>query len=90
MQPLDRNESVCENRMTLYGYGASPGVPDLLVRHPDWEPPGVWLAIETKGSHTPLNAAQKALYAAGAIVVARSVQAALLAVQQTSSHFNGR
>lgn len=66
------------------GYGADPGVPDLLVRHPDW-PEALWLGIETKGTHTRLNDAQKALHAAGAIVVARSEQDALLAAQQTDN-----
>jgi hypothetical protein len=62
-----------------WGYGVSQGVPDVLCRRPDW-PLGMWLGCEIKGPTTPLSDAQKALEAAGAIVVVRSEAEALDAV----------
>jgi DNA-directed RNA polymerase subunit M/transcription elongation factor TFIIS len=66
------------------GYGADPGVPDLLTRHPSW-PAGCWLGIEAKGTKTQLNPTQKALLHAGAIVIARSEADALSAVQRAEA-----
>jgi hypothetical protein len=64
------------------GLGTHPGVPDLLVYKPGVWGEGAFLGMETKGTETPLNAAQKVLLAAGAIVVVRSEAEALAAVER--------
>lgn len=61
------------------GYGASPGIADLLVRHPDWKV-AEWRHIEVKGSKTPLSKEQKVLQAQRAIVVCRSWEEAKAAL----------
>lgn len=62
------------------GYGASPGVPDLLVTHPKW-PEGCWLGLEVKGPKTALSQEQRVLEALHRIVVVRSWEDALSAVE---------
>lgn len=58
------------------GYGASGGVPDLLVRHPSW-PKGLWRGIEIKGPTTRISPEQKKLAAEDAIFIVRSAADAL-------------
>lgn len=53
------------------GYGATPGVPDLLISHPSW-PVGCWLGMEVKGPTTAISPAQAALLKQARIVIARS------------------
>lgn len=66
----------CHNQFRpVGGYGATPGVPDRLVRLPDW-PRGVWLGIELKGSDTAVSPAQRRLHEMGAIYVCRSADEA--------------
>lgn len=62
------------------GDGVSRGLPDLLVRNPEW-PPAVWFGIEVKGGRTALSPEQQELLQRGSIVIARSVDDALAAVQ---------
>jgi hypothetical protein len=59
--------------------GSDPGVPDLLVRHPDWER-GRFLALEVKGPKTALSDTQAWLEAKGGIIVVRSWEDALKAL----------
>lgn len=40
--------------------GNTPGVTDLFIRGKHW-PVGIWLAVELKGSSTPVTEAQQAL-----------------------------
>jgi predicted RNA-binding Zn-ribbon protein involved in translation (DUF1610 family) len=61
------------------GYGATLGVPDLLVTHIRWRE-GEGLFIEMKGTKTPLSDAQTDLQAKGRIVVCHSMEEALRAV----------
>lgn len=62
----------CSHRFRpVGGYGATPGVPDRLVRLDNW-PRGVWLGLELKGSKTRLSPEQKLLFADGAIYVCRT------------------
>lgn len=68
------------------GYGASKAVPDLLIRNPAW-PPALWLGIEVKGTETRLSEEQKAAQKAGHIVIARSVEDALMHVRQVENSF---
>lgn len=60
------------------GYGASKGVPDLLVSRDGW---GCWMGLEIKGPKTRVSDEQKDLEARGLIVIAQSVDEALCAVQ---------
>lgn len=57
-------------------YGATKGVPDLLVRRKNWND-GVYVGLEVKGPKTPLSREQKALLAEGGLVVVRSLEDAL-------------
>lgn len=57
------------------GYGASPGVPDLLV----WV--GGWKGLECKGLKTPVSDEQKRLAREGKIIIVRSLEEALAAVE---------
>lgn len=61
-------------------YGATPGVPDLLVRRDGW-PDGLWRGLEVKGPKTPLSAAQKDLESRGGLTVVRSLEDALEALR---------
>lgn len=58
------------------GYGATPGVPDLLVRNPTWWN-ALWFGLEIKGSETPLSDVQKDLRRDGHIRVSRSPEQSL-------------
>jgi hypothetical protein len=69
--------------------GASRGLPDLLVTRPSWE--GLWLALEVKRpapGRARLSPEQQLLYSAGAVIVVRSVEAALNACQDVGMMFN--
>lgn len=70
-------------------YGSTPGVPDLLVHHRLW-PPAMWCGIEVKGPTTRLSAEQKALHAAGRIIVARSFDEAVAGLQEAECRAFGR
>ena len=53
------------------GRGSTPGVPDLLIRHPSWER-GRWLGVEVKGPTTRVSPEQQTLADAHAIIIVRS------------------
>jgi hypothetical protein len=61
--------------------GSDPGCPDLLVSHPAW-PDACWLGLECKGTETRLSAAQRRLFAAHRIVIARCFEDAWEAVKR--------
>lgn len=61
-------------------YGATPGVPDLLVRKDGW-PAACWLGLEVKGPRTALSRQQKLLRDRGGIIVVRSLEDALGALE---------
>lgn len=63
------------------GRGCDKGVPDLLVRDPDW-PDGIWAGIEMKGSHTAISPEQKTLRDEGAIYICRSKDEVYEALQR--------
>jgi hypothetical protein len=74
--------------------GASPGVPDVLARPGErastrW-PRAVWLGIECKGAKTRLSPQQKEFHEQGAIVIARSVDEALDAMEETSEELEAK
>ena len=52
------------------GDGVTKGCPDLFVTHTAW-PPSMWIAIEVKGSHTPVSDEQRAMIANERYFVAR-------------------
>lgn len=52
------------------GDGVTKGCPDLFVTHVNW-PPSMWIAIEVKGSHTPVSDEQRAMIANERYFVAR-------------------
>ncbi len=62
------------------GYGATPGVPDLIVSHADW-PSGMWVGLELKGTQTVLSPAQKQLREQDRIFIVRTVDQALSIVE---------
>lgn len=62
-------------------YGADPGVPDLLVTRSTW-PPAVFRGMEVKSATGKLSPAQKDLAADERVVVVRSVDEALAAVER--------
>lgn len=64
------------------GYGATPGIPDLLVTRDDWRP-GVFIGIEVKSASGRPTDAQKELLGHGRIFVVRNVAEALAAVEGT-------
>lgn len=68
--------------------GQTPGIPDLLVRRPDW-PRALWLGSEQKGDRTRLSPAQRDLHAGGHIVVARCAAANLAFVLETDDLLGG-
>lgn len=85
LQTTHRRKALsCPRCQTIFrpagGYGASPGVPDLIVSRLDW-PAGTWLALEVKGSSTRLSKEQKYLQAEARIVIVRSWEDALLTVK---------
>lgn len=80
-------QTTCPNCATRFrpsgAYGADRGVPDLLVSHDAWGGGGwpLWVGVEVKGPKTPLSPEQRELEASGRIVVVRSWQEAVAAVQ---------
>jgi len=52
------------------GDGVTKGCPDLFITHVNW-PPSMWVAIEVKGSHTPVSDEQRAMIANERYFVAR-------------------
>lgn len=52
------------------GDGVTKGCPDLFITHVNW-PPSMWIAIEVKGSHTPVSPEQRAMIANERYFVAR-------------------
>ena len=72
------------------GYGASKGVPDLLVRVPRAFGEALWLGLEVKGPSTRLSPEQQALEDAGAIVVVRSPEDAHEAVERVLREMQSR
>lgn len=81
MQTTHRTRSVtcekCGNKMWgRSDYGATRGVPDLLVRHLTW-PPTLWAGIEVKGPNTKASPEQLALLQEKHIAIVRSVDEAL-------------
>ena len=52
------------------GDGVTKGCPDLFVTHHAW-PPSMWVAIEVKGSHTPVSDEQRAMIQQERYFVAR-------------------
>ena len=52
------------------GDGVTKGCPDLFVTHVNW-PKSMWIAIEVKGSHTPVSDEQRAMIANERYFVAR-------------------
>ncbi len=74
-----------------HGYGATKGVPDLLVTRDSW-PVGFWVGLEVKGPKTPLSPEQAALLEKGRIYVVRSWEdaaAALARAQRAMEALNG-
>jgi hypothetical protein len=67
-------------RRVRYGYGATPGIPDLLISRDTWAP-GCFLALEVKGTKTRLSAAQRRLADDGRIAVVRSWEEARYVVE---------
>jgi hypothetical protein len=59
------------SRPLPWGYGATPGVPDLIVSHKAYGQ-GVWVGLEVKGPKTAVSEAQRKLRDAGHIHVVRS------------------
>ena len=70
------------------GYGATKGVPDLLIRHAKW-PSWAWLGMEVKGSATVISPEQKDLAAKSAIVIVRSLDEAMKAVKAFDDRLMG-
>ena len=68
------------------GYGATPGVPDLLCSREEW-PRGVWFGIEKKSATGTLSPAQVLLEAQARIVVTRTAAAALAEADTLSRAF---
>lgn len=62
------------------GNGSSPGVPDLIVTHPDW-PEGCWYAIELKFGNGQLRPAQRKLVQNGFVEVCKSVDTVVECVE---------
>ena len=52
------------------GDGVTKGCPDLFVTHVNW-PKSMWIAIEVKGSHTPVSDEQRVMIANERYFVAR-------------------
>lgn len=74
----------CKHKHPSRGdYGASKGVPDLLVSHPRW-PAHCWLAIEMKrpGKWTYSSDEQKELCECGRVAVATSWDEALAVLRR--------
>lgn len=66
--------------------GNTPGLPDLFIRGKHW-PIGVWLAIELKGSETPVTPAQRALCDRGGSYICRSWEEVLREIQVKERRF---
>lgn len=64
--------------------GTTPGLPDILVSHPNWHD-GMWLGIELKTPTGKLRREQAILHAQGRTIVARSVVEGLTAVFDVDS-----
>ncbi len=81
-----RRRCVHCGRWSSGGDGASKGLADLMVGRESWG----WMrmALEVKGSETPLSPEQKELFDRGLIEVARSWEDAIAAVAMFE-HTNG-
>jgi uncharacterized protein (UPF0212 family) len=66
--------------------GNTPGLPDLLIRGRHW-PIGVWLAVELKGSETPVTDAQQALWKRGGSYILRSWETVWEVIQSREERF---
>lgn len=78
----------CGNILRHPGWqGNSPDITDLFIRGKQW-PIGVWLAVELKGSSTPVSEGQQALCDRGGSYICRSwgeVWAAVQSVERTET-----
>lgn len=75
----------CQGKFRPPGnYGATKGVPDLLVRCPEQDAPGAWLGMEVKGPKTRLSPEQKELEQEQSIIIVRSLEDALRALESQS------
>jgi hypothetical protein len=73
----------CGNVLPHPGWqGNTPGLPDLFIRGKEW-PVGVFVAVELKGSSTPVREAQQALCDRGGSYICRSWEEVWAAVQAT-------
>lgn len=61
------------------GYGASKGVPDLIVTHETY-PRFVFVGLELKGTNTKISDEQQVLATCGRIAIVRSFEEAMRAV----------
>jgi hypothetical protein len=66
-------------RKVRSGYGASPGIPDLLVTRHGWN---AFIGLEVKTQRGRVREAQRRLVQLGAVCIVRSLEDALAAVQQ--------
>ena len=72
----------CQGKFRPPGnYGATKGVPDLLVRCPEQHDPGAWIGLEVKGPKTRLSPEQKELEQEQSIIIVRSLEDALRALE---------
>jgi hypothetical protein len=75
----------CGNVLPHPGWqGNTPGLPDLFIRGKEW-PVGVYVAVELKGSSTPVREAQQALCDRGGSFICRSWEEVWTAVQYTEA-----
>lgn len=81
----------CHHTFRWHGdTGQSPGIPDTLVRVPDWPVPAVWVGVEMKGRRTKVSEAQRDLCDGGHIYIARTVAQAVAYVTSTTVAMEGR
>lgn len=71
------------------GTGCTKGIPDLLVRRPEW-PSYLWLGLEVKGPKTTVSPEQKQLAEGGHIYIVRSVSEARKAVNREFNPTKGQ
>lgn len=68
------------------GYGADKAIPDLLVTHPAWST-GIFIGLEIKGPKTAISPEQRLLAAQGRIVIVRSWEDAIAAVEAAHEQY---